>query len=377
MAERADRSGIRRVHVLTFRDLDHPEAGGSEVHIAHLCDDLTAAGLEVTLRTGAVPGLAIEARRAGARVVRRGGRVGVWPTAVLDEVRRRLGPADGLIDVFHGVPFFAPVWAPRTPQVGVVHHVNLGNWRNLVPFPGSAVGYVGERFGVPLAYRRRELVTIADSSRDEVLRAYRSSPNRVHVAWCGVDPAFSPGGRRSPSPLVVAVARMMPAKAIPDLVAAFSQVRTAVPDARLALVGDGPARGAVEAAIRSHGLDSVELPGYVPAEDLVDWYRRAWVVASASTREGYGLTLTEAAACGTPAVARRIPGHVDAVVDGSTGLLADDVPGIAGALIRVLGDDALRERLGQAAVAHAAGHRWELASQVVLDALCRDADRRR
>ena len=55
---------------------------------------------------------------------------------------------------------------------------------------------------------------------------------------------------------------------------------------------------------------------------LLDEYRRAWVVASASLAEGWGLTLTEAAACGTPAVATDIRGHRCSVVDGGTGLLA-------------------------------------------------------
>ena len=115
----------------------------------------------------------------------------------------------------------------------------------------------------------------------------------------------------------------------------------------------------------------------MPDDELVDWYRRAWVVASASLREGFGLTLTEAAACGTPAVARRIPGHVDAVVDGRTGLLADDVPGLADALAQLLDDRALRERLGAAALEHARPLRWERTRPRSLDALCDDADRRR
>jgi glycosyltransferase involved in cell wall biosynthesis len=147
-------------------------------------------------------------------------------------------------------------------------------------------------------------------------------------------------------------------------------------------VGDGPARGAVESAVAEHHLDGVvTLAGYAPDAELVDWYRRAWVVGSASFREGFGLTLIEAAACGTPSVARRIAGHVDAVVDGVTGLLTDSADGgedgLVAGLVQVLTDDALRARLGRAALAHAQRFRWERSTQVVLDALCADADRRR
>jgi glycosyltransferase involved in cell wall biosynthesis len=364
--------------MLTFRDLDHADAGGAEVHASHVCAELAAAGLSVTLRTGAVPGQPEEIERRGVRVVRRGGRLGVFPSAARDERSGRLGPVDGIIDVFHGVPFFAPVWARRTPQVGIVHHVHLGVWHHLLPAPGAAVGHLVERLAVPAAYRHRELVTVAGSTRLEVLRHYRADPARLRVAHSGVAPAFSPGGDRSPDPLVVSVARLMPQKAVPALVAAFAQVHAVVPRARLAIVGEGPERASVEAAVRAHGLQgAVELVGFVPEAELVGWYRRAWAVASASLREGYGLTLTEAAACGTPAVARRISGHVDAVDDGISGLLADDEAGIAEALIRILTDAGLRERLGRGALAHAAPFRWERSAQVIFEALCDDADRRR
>jgi hypothetical protein len=63
----------------------------------------------------------------------------------------------------------------------------------------------------------------------------------------------------------------------------------------------------------------VTLAGKVTDEEIVDLYRRAWVVASASIAEGWGMTLTEAAACGTPAVARRIAGHLDAVYQANAG----------------------------------------------------------
>jgi glycosyltransferase involved in cell wall biosynthesis len=251
-------------------------------------------------------------------------------------------------------------------------------WHHLLPQPGAAAGHIIERCAVPVVYRHRELVTIAGSTRREVIEHYRADAGRIRVAHSGVAPGFSPGGERSATPHVLAVARLMPQKAVPTLIGAFARARAQVPDARLAIVGQGPEQPAVEAAIRAAGVaDAVELVGYVEELELVDWYRRAWVVGSASLREGYGLTLTEAAACGTPAVASRISGHVDAVDEGISGLLADDEAGLADALVRVLTDEELRERLGRGALTHAAPFRWERTAQVIFDALCDDADRRR
>ena len=109
--------------------------------------------------------------------------------------------------------------------------------------------------------------------------------------------------------------------------------------------------------------DWVHLPGRVPDEELVSWYRKAWVVVSTSQREGWGMTLTEAAACGTPVVATDIAGHRDAVVDGESGLLVDDLGQLPVALGRVLGDDVLRNRLTKGALAQSRWFTWDVTAR--------------
>ncbi len=376
MAARADAVGLRRIHVFAFRDRDDPEAGGSEEHASQVCAHLVRAGLDVHLHTGRVPGAPARVERDGFQVVRRGGRVGVFAASMIDERLGRLGPTDGLIEIFHGVPFFAPLWS-RAPQVGLVHHVHLGTWDALLPgWPGK-VGHFIERFVVPLVYRRRALVTAAPSARDEIVEHYGADPSRIAIAPHGIADRFSPGGTRDQRPLVVAVARLMPQKGVDELIDALVRVKSAVPEVRATIVGDGPHRERLEAVAERAGAGWIRWAGRVSDDELVDWYRRAWVVASASRREGFGLTLTEAAACGTPTVATRIPGHVDAVADGSSGLLADGTQDVADRLVEVLTDTDLRSRLEAGALAHATQFRWDEATATLLDALCDEAARRR
>ena len=89
------------------------------------------------------------------------------------------------------------------------------------------------------------------------------------------------------------------------------------------------------------------------------------------------MTLTEAAACGTPAVATRIPGHEDAVVDGRSGILVDDASGLAGALDRVIADADLRAKLSAGARSRAAELTWGATAQGTLAVLAAEAMRRR
>jgi glycosyltransferase involved in cell wall biosynthesis len=151
---------------------------------------------------------------------------------------------------------------------------------------------------------------------------------------------------------------------------ALAPLKADHPDLEAVIIGEGNERAALE-ALRAEldATDWIHLPGRVSDDELVEWYRRAWVVASSSQREGWGMTLTEAAACGTPAVATNIAGHADAVVDGESGLLVDDVEQLTGALGQVLGDDVLRTRLSKGASARARWFTWDATARRALEAL--------
>ena len=155
-------------------------------------------------------------------------------------------------------------------------------------------------------------------------------------------------------------------KRFPLLLEAVEHARDEVPDVQLRIVGEGPVRGDLEAWITEHGAgDWATVLGHLPRGQLRDEYRRAWLVASASLAEGWGLSLTEGAACGTPAVATDIRGHRCSVVDGRTGVLvapAELGPAIA-ALVR---DPAQRDRLATAALARARTLTWDQSALGVL-----------
>ncbi|HEX4981338.1 MAG TPA: glycosyltransferase family 4 protein, partial [Ilumatobacteraceae bacterium] len=341
-------AGVRRVHVLAWRDLDDPDAGGSEVHADHLMRRWADAGLDVLHRTSAGSGIPATDRRNGYDVVRRGSRFTVFPRTVIAELTRRMGRFDGLVEIWNGVPWFSPVWC-RRPRITIIHHVHGPMWDQILPRPLAGLGRTLETRLAPPFYRRTEVVTPSDSTRDELL-AIGFEPRRVTAVDNGVEPFFTPGERRYDVPTIVATARLAPVKRFGMLIEAAAAARATIPDLQVRIIGEGPERAVLEDWIRRHDAASwVTLVGYVPHDQLASEYRRAWIVASASIAEGWGLALTEAAACGTPAVATDIPGHRSSVIDGVTGLLAPPDQ-LAARFVEVLGDPALRERLGAAAL---------------------------
>ncbi len=366
--------GVRRVHVLAWRDLDDADAGGSEVHADEVMQRWAAAGLDVLHRTSTAPGRPATAQRNGYSVVRRGGRYTVFPRTVAAELTRQMGPFDALVEIWNGVPWLSPLWC-RRPNITVLHHVHDLMWEQNFPKPIAAACRVMETKLAPLAYRRTMVVSGSDSTLAH-LRELGYRAERTCVVPYGVAASFSPSGERSEHPLVLSVGRLAPVKEHDQLIAAAVIAKQRVPALRLVIVGTGPRRAELEALIASQGAgDWIELAGRVDLDQLVALYRRAWLVASASRSEGWGLTLTEAAACGTPAVATDIPGHQCSVVNGVTGVLAP-IEQLGDRIADVILDDRLRSQLAANALQRARSLSWDTAASDLL-AVLRDETRRR
>ncbi len=373
--EEARRAGISSIEMVAWRDLDDIEAGGSELHAHEVATALAAAGLDVSVRTSGVTGEARTVVRNGYRVLRRSGRYAVFPRVAWEMATRTLAGtgADGVVEVWNGMPFFTPL-ITRRPRVVLLHHVHRDMWTMVLPPRLAALGRFVELRMAPPAYRRSTIVTLSESSRREITGTMRLPAHRVKVAPPGVGPAFSPGGQRAPYPLIVAVGRLVPVKRFCILVEQLARLKEEVGDLQAVIAGEGYERSAIEASRASWGAASwIAMPGHLAEEELVDLYRRAWLVASTSLQEGWGMTLTEAGACGTPAVATDVTGHRDAVLDGRTGILVRDLDAMWKEMLRLIEDGDLRESMSETARQHAAGLSWEAVAARVLRELAADA----
>jgi glycosyltransferase involved in cell wall biosynthesis len=373
LGEIAERAGLKRIDVVAWRDFDDPEAGGSELHANRVMSAWSRAGLDLSMTTSSVPGGRPMIRRNGYRVVRRAGRYSVFPRTMLSGALGRIGAGDGLVEIWNGMPFFSPLWA-HCPSIVFLHHVHAEMWKMVLPTGMAECGYAIEHRAAPPVYRRSRIVTLSASSKQEIVQRLRIPAGRVSVSPPGVEPQFSPAGERSDVPLVVAVGRLVPVKRFHLLIEALVAMKHDHPDLEAVIAGEGYERPALEDLIRRRGAESwISLPGYLPDETLVRLYRRAWVLASSSLREGWGMTVTEAGACGTPSVVSSISGHQDAVVDGVTGILAGDTNELVRGLDAVLRDEVLRKRLGVAAEEHAARFTWDATARGTLAALGTEA----
>lgn len=378
LAELAAESGLRRVHILAWRELADVEAGGSELHAANIARLWSEAGIEITVRTSYAQGHPPEATRDGYRVIRRSGRYYVFPSTIISELMGWHGPRDGILEIWNGVPWLTPLWA-RVPHAVVIHHVHRNMWRLVLEERLAKFGQLLESRLAPPVYRFSPIVTVSWSSKREIVELLGMNPKRVHVAPPGIDPRFHPGDEpKSPTPLLVSVGRLMPPKRFDEMIRIAAEVRRTHPDLQLVIVGDGYDFPKLQEQVREmQAQDWVRLPGRVSDEELLSLYRRSWAVTSASVAEGWGMTMTEAAACGTPAIATRITGHQDSVAEGQSGLLASSSREMVEKINAFIADPDLRNRLSEGARKHAANFTWEACAYGTFAPLAEAAIRRR
>ncbi|MFP6665181.1 MAG: glycosyltransferase family 4 protein [Deltaproteobacteria bacterium] len=350
--------------MLNERDLSHPLAGGVEVHLEELARRLVSQhGIEMTVLCAAFDGAVGDETRHGIRYLRFGNRFSYY--AQLPARARAewaTGEYDIVVENLCKLIFFSQLYLPQAPKLGLVHHLfGLSAFRQ-VSIPIALFVAASEAL-MPLAYRRWPFVAVSPSTRDDLIKR-RLRREQIRVIPNGLDhQRFVPDAATPPEEdLVVFVGRLEYYKGVDVLLDAWPRLAASRPSARLVLVGAGTAEEALRAqAAAGGGRESIRFVGFVSEEEKIDWMRRATVVVQPSHKEGWGLTVVEANACGTPVVATDVPGLRDSVRDGGNGLLVPrgDAAALAAALGRVLGDPDLRGHLAEGARSWAARFHWE------------------
>lgn len=211
------------------------------------------------------------------------------------------------------------------------------------------------------ALRNAGLVLVNSRYTLERYQALHGELPAARVCWLGAetDEEPEPAAADAGPPTVLILARIDAGdsyKGHAELIEAWPQVTAAVPEARLLIAGGGSGLGDIRArAAASPAAASIDILGFVPENEIDALWRRACVFAMPSRGEGFGLVYIEAMRHGLPVIASAHDAGREVNVDGLTGYnVSLDRPGeLADRLIRLLGDGALRRRMG------AAGHaRW-------------------
>jgi Glycosyltransferase len=127
---------------------------------------------------------------------------------------------------------------------------------------------------------------------------------------------------KSSKPMIIYVGRLVKLKKVENLIIAFKEVLSKIPDAELYIVGIGPQESMLKNLVEQLKIASkVHFTGYVSEEEKITLMKHAWVLVQPSVAEGFGLVLVEANACKTPVIAVDSGGPREVVRDGENGYL--------------------------------------------------------
>lgn len=337
----------------------HPEGGGSELYMEQVLTRLAARGTSVTVFTARYPGSAAAELRDGIRYVRRGGHLTVYVWAALLLLTRRFGRVDRVLEVQNGMPFLSRLFT-AAPVTVLVHHVHREQWPVVGPVLARIGWFMESRIAVRVNRGARYLA-VSDVTRNELISlGVRASD--IVIAYNGLPPvAVHRGVSRSAEPRLVVLSRLVPHKQIEHAIDLLPALRAELPTISLHVLGSGWWHDQLVARRDELGLqDCVTFHGHVSEPVKFQELERAWLHVLPSIKEGWGLSIIEAAAMGTPSVAYRSAGGVqESILEGVTGLLADDHDDLLGKVRALLMDETTRTEMGSKALARSTQFHWD------------------
>ncbi len=371
-----------RILVLNYRDRTHPLAGGAEVHLHKIFSKLVELGHSVTLFTtnykinSQLSTLNSQLKKHapksetidGIKIIRHGGDL-FFPLNCILKVPKLIKEfkPDIIFEDLNKLPLFSP-YITKIPKLIQILHLWKSSIFKEASFPVALAVWLCEKI-IPFVYKNCYFATISPSGKKELCEL-GIAKEKISVIYCGTKSEYLETERvRDKSLYFLWLGRFRKYKGVWVAFESFKIFSKKHPDVKLLFAGSGPEEAKMKKKAKEWGLEErVEFLGTVSEEEKIGLMGKALGLLQTSFKEGWGLTVIEAAACGTASVASNVSGLCDSVKDGETGLLfkAGDAADCAKKMEILYENATLRSSLESAAKSYAASFDWETAAKETL-----------
>jgi glycosyltransferase involved in cell wall biosynthesis len=246
------------------------------------------------------------------------------------------------------IPAFLGAKLKRTPVIGTIHDVStIGDdqW-----IQSSKTATIAEKILVRLPYDK--IITVSNSTKKSLVEYYGVKEDRICVVYAGVDLKFidSVKVNEKYQNTIIFVGRLAPHKHVDHLLKVFKSLKTDIPGIKLIIIGKGVEKDNLINLTKEYGIkNNVQFMENLDYKELIGEIKKSNVLALPSTREGFGIVLTEANACSIPVVAYASGGVVEVVDDGINGFLVEpsNVKSLENNIKFLLANPSKRDNLGE------------------------------
>ncbi len=356
-----------KILILNWKDIRNPDVGGAEIILYEFAKRLVKDGHKVVWFCRKFTGSAEREFINDIEVIRKGNKLTTYLEAWKYYVSLNPKP-DKVIDSINTICWQTPYYVDKTRRIAYVNQLAKEVFFYELPQPVSSLAYQLENWEYK-SYKTTKFICYSKSVKED-LKSIGIPSYNISVFSLGIDHSRYVVGKKSQTPLFVFIARLVRMKRADLCIKAIKIAHKKYPEVKLAIVGYGPQKNDIKKLIKKYGLQkNVFLVNknnlYFDKNEKdvkVKLLQQAWALLLPSVKEGWGMVVTEAAACGTPSIVTDVSGLRDSVVNQKTGLVISSNPKpdeLSKKIFEMIENQQLRERLSTDAIRWASNFSWE------------------
>lgn len=337
-----------RILILNWRDIKNPDAGGAEIYTHEVSKRLVKNGNNVTIFCSLYPYAKSREVINNVEIIRQGKS---WTVQLYAYkwYKKNSEKFDLIIDQINTIPFFTPLYIKNKNKFAFFHQLCRNVWWYETIFPFNLIGYLLEPLYLKI-YKNIPVITVSESTKRDLIK-YGHKKENISICPEGLNFQFlNKLPIKEKNPTIIFVGRLTSSKRPEDAILSFFLVSQKFPKANLWIIGQGKRtyKEKLMKLVKKFNLtEKVKFYGFVSQKKKLDLMKRAHILIVTSVKEGWGLIVTEAAACGTPSVVYNVDGLRDSVKNNKTGIICDvNSPGdLSNKVIKLLSNKEEYKRL--------------------------------
>ena len=308
-----------RILWFAHRDIKHPKSGGAERTIYEVGRRLVKLGIDVNVVTVNPRNLLNYEIIDGIKTYRIKGNIRAHLN--VGKMVREIDPDIIIDDMDHAVPWCSP-WFTNKRVIVFFRHLHARSLPGQVNiFLAKIITFIEKMY--PYIYKNNIFVTESNTSENDLINLGIKKGNIIRIQP-GVDLELFHLGGKTKNIQLLYFGGLRKYKRPEYAIKVYEELYHEIRDLKLIITGDGPSLNKIKESVRDENYN-IEFLGKIDYNKLAKVIRESWVNLHFSVTEGWGLSIMESSASGTPSVAFKVPGVVDTIKDGYNGYLLNNI----------------------------------------------------